>query len=307
MQISKKTTVDEIPLDRICRVTEMGNITEIMSSEHRSFRGYVLKVDKDHFIDLRTGEYREFEHTENRSQSTQTVAKSLKNGRDLLNANITDVSHCRWVTLTYAENMTNPKKLYFDFKNCVKRLHIEFGDFEYIVFAEPQGRGAWHLHCVFIFGGKAPFMANEIVSQCWKQGFVTVKRLDNVDNVGAYLTAYLGDMELSEVNENDEFKKNPFLLVGRSVKEVEFEDENGIKQTKRFVKGARLDMYPPGFRIYRYSKGIKKPTVSLMSYKSAKEKVRSDKQTFSKTVSLKDDVSDFENTLTYEYYNKVRK
>lgn len=287
---------------KMVRLTEMGNITEIMYSATRSRGGYITRVDSDHYIDNRTGEYCECKHIENRSQDIASVAKSLKRLRDLLNANITDVSHCRWVTLTYAENMTDPKKLQRDFKHFNDRCRKIFGHYEYITAAEPQGRGAWHLHCVFIFKGKAPYMENAVVRERWKKGFVTVKRLDDVDNVGAYLTAYLGDMEFAEATE-----AGISVHTAKGIKEVEFEDENGVKQIKKYIKGARLCMYPPKFNIYRKSKGIIEPTVSFVSYEKAKEKASSAKLTFSKTVALEDPEGNFKNTLQYEYYNSIRR
>lgn len=274
-----------------------------MYSKHKSSGSHILKVDKDHYINLETAELCEFAHIENRSQDLSTVAKSLALGRDILNTNISDVNCCRWITLTYAENMTDSKKLQKDFENFNVRCRQRFGHYEYITAAEPQGRGAWHLHCVFIFDSKAPYMPNEVVADLWKQGFVTVKRLDDVDNVGAYLTAYLGDMELSEaVEKNISFSE-------RSVKECEFVDDNGQKQSKKYIKGARLYMYPPGFHIFRYSKGIKKPDVSRCKYIDAikNEKVSSAQLTFSKSIELADAESDYNNTLTYEYYNAIRK
>lgn len=189
-----------------------------------------------------------------------------------------------------------------DFRHFNTRCREIFGHYEYITAAEPQGRGAWHLHCVFIFAGKAPYMENAVVRDCWKQGFVTVKRLDDVDNVGAYLTAYLGDMELAEAS-----KADMAVSYSKGIKEVEYEDENGVKQTKKYIKGARLCMYPPGFHIFRWSKGIKKPDISVVEYKRAKEKASSAKLTFTKTVALEDPESDFKNTLQYEYYNSMRK
>lgn len=301
MKIKKFNDPIFIEPKKLVRLTEMGNITEIMYSEFRSSGGHITKIDNDHYIDNRTGQVFEFSHIENRSQDLANVAKSLKRLRDLLNANITDVTHCRWLTFTYAENMTDPKKLCKDNENCIKRLRNIFGHFEYITAAEPQGRGAWHLHSVFIFKDKAPFMPNDVVAQCWKKGFVTVKRLDDVDNVGAYLTAYLGDMELSEALESN------CPINHKSVKEVEYKDENGNLQTKKYIKGARLYMYPPKFNIYRKSKGIIEPNVSLVSYEKAKEKVSSAKLTFGKTVILEDEISDFKNTFQYEYYNSIRK
>lgn len=303
MEIKKLATPIQILDGDTVRLKEMGNITEIMFSKKRSLGGYITKIDKDHYVDNRTGEFLEFKHLENRAQDLANVAKSLARGRDVLNANIVDVSYCRWVTFTYAENMTDPKRLLLDFQHCIQSLRKAFGNFEYITAAEPQGRGAWHLHAVFIFGHKAPYMPNDVVAKAWKQGFVTVKRLDNVDNVGAYLTAYLGDMELSEAF----FALHEKTIYSSGVKEVDYVDENGLKRTKYYIKGARLCMYPPGFHIFRWSKGIKKPDVSFVSYKTAKEKASSGKLTFTKTVSLEDAETTFKNTIQYEYYNSIRK
>jgi hypothetical protein len=139
-------------------------------------------------------------------------------------------------------------------------------------------------------------MANDVVADLWKRGFVTVKRLDDVDNVGAYLTAYLGDMELNEALERG---------VGGEIKTVEYE-ENGEQKSKRYIKGARLSMYPPGFNIFRYSKGCKKPIVTYTNYAEAKKKACGGTQTFSKAVVLLDEESDFKDTIVYEYYNTER-
>lgn len=301
MRVERLQDSAVIGLNQIVRLTEMGNIIEIMCSEKRSKGGYIIKLDKDRYVDIRTGEVKEFEHIENRSQDLANVAKSLKRLRDLINANVTDVTRCRWLTFTYADNMTDTKKLRYDSENCIKRLRKIYGHFEYITAAEPQGRGAWHLHSIFIFKDKAPFMANETVAQCWKKGFVYVNSLDDVDNVGAYLTAYLGDMELSDAVDNNCIKNN------KGIKEVEYIDDNGVKRTKRYLKGARLHMYPPKFNIYRKSKGIIEPRVSYVSYEEAIEKVSSAKLTYSKTVVLEDEKRDFKNTLHYEYYNRIRK
>lgn len=301
MKITKLEENLPISEGSFVRFKDMGNIKEVMFSATKSTGGYIKKIDKDKFVDLRSGEIKEFNHIENRSQDLSNVAKSLCMGRDIINTNVTDVSKCRWLTFTYKENMTNPEKLMFDFKNCNKRLREIYGHYEYIACAEPQGRGAWHLHCIFIFPDKAPYMANDIVSNCWKKGFVTVKRLDDCDNVGAYLTAYLGDMDFTEFE-----KDNSNGYIG-GIKEIEYKDENGEIKTKKYIKGGRLNMYPAGFHIFRYSKGIKKPLVENIPYFEAKKKISSAKLTFSKSVLLSDDDNGFNNTLIYEYYNSIRK
>lgn len=300
----KLTKIDSPGIDRqsVCRVKVCGNVTEIMSSDKRSKGGYIRKLDSETFVDVRTGVVGKFHHIENRSQDLHNVQKSLSHGRDILNTNITDVTRCRWVTLTYAENMTDPKKLVKDFGNFNSRLRSVVGSYEYITAAEPQGRGAWHLHVVMIFPGKAPFIPNETISNAWKQGFVTVKKLDDVDNVGAYLTAYLGDMDVDDPSALYEITPGQSLHI----KETEIIDENGEKICKRYIKGARLHMYPPGFHIFRWSKGIKMPTITTETYESAKKKVSAATLTYSKAVVLSDPEKEYENTLVYEYYNSVR-
>ena len=66
-------------------------------------------------------------------------------------------------------------------------------------------------------------------------------------------------------------------------------------------------MYPPGFHIFRWSKGIKKPTVTYMTAGEANEKVGAATLTFEKTVALSDETSSFEATLNYRYYNSKRR
>lgn len=294
MKVEKRKTVPEIKEYAIVRVKECGNVTEIMAREHEGNGGGVIKkLSKDHYLDKRNGEIKEYTHYENRADDTKSIARSLERGRDMLNANITDVSKCRWLTLTYAENMTDDKKLMFDFKNFNTRCREKFGHYEYITAAEPQGRGAWHLHVVLIFENTAPYMPNEEVRELWKKGFVTIKKLDNVDNVGSYLTAYLGDMELTEDAKG---------IDPDRIKLVEYE-EDGQKKTKRYIKGARMYMYPRGFRIFRYSRGCKKPIVSQQFFHEAKKKVCSHKQTFRKAIDISDEVNGFSDTLVYEYYN----
>lgn len=301
----------------IVRCKQTGNITELMWIEKRNSRMYIRKVDADHYIDLReepnpeTGEciLHEFNRSENRAQNKAGVAKSLALGRDLLNTNIVDVDFCRWVTLTYAENMTDPKRLYEDFKNFNKRLRYKLGEkYEYIVAMEPQGRGAWHAHVVMIFDHKAPYIPNAELAEIWGHGFVKVKRLDNVDNVGAYLTAYLGDMDLQEAIDTKQIKLparcNAENVSGEGIKEVEVEID-GETVKKKYIKGGRLHMYPPKFNIFRYSRGIKKPTVDLMNADKAEKKVSADTLTFEKTLKITNG-KDFESILNYRYYNSKR-
>jgi hypothetical protein len=185
----------------------------------------------------------------------------MKNLRDIINANTKHPSHVQFLTLTYQENMTDVKILYQDFSKFMKRLRYylnkrDFISSEYIVAIEPQARGAWHCHVLLIFPKKAPFIPNDELHKIWNHGFTYIRSLKGNDNIGVYLTAYLTDMKLSEVND-DISKIKPSQL-----KQIEEQDEEGKKVNKAVIKGARLHLYPVGVRIYRTSKGIKRPIVS---------------------------------------------
>ncbi len=288
------------------RVKEMGNIVELMYTERKNHQIFIKKISDDEYIDLRTGEVKQCNKIDNRAGNLNSVRQTLGRLRDLLNTNITDVKKCRWVTLTYAENMTDPKRLYKDFDKFNKRMKYalskEGHKYEYIVCMEPQGRGAWHAHLVMIFEGQAPYIDNKFMANTWGHGFTVTKKLEDVDNVGAYLTAYLGDMDISEYKNLSEEEQNSMQIFG--IKEVEVK---GSSEKKSILKGARLHMYPPKFNIYRQSRGIKKPVVSYETEKEAQKKVSAATLTFEKTIELSDSDSQFSNTINYRHYNLIRK
>lgn len=163
----------------------------------------IEKLTSDLYMDKLTAEVKEFQHHTNRAEDKASVAQSLRKLRDLINSNLGDPEAVRWVTLTYRRNMTDPVRLYEDYRRFWQRFKYYLNKqghppAEYIIAAEPQGRGAWHLHCLFLFPGKAPFIPNADMARIWGQGFSKTKSLKDVSNPGLYLTAYLGDMELTE-------------------------------------------------------------------------------------------------------------
>ena len=75
-------------------------------------------------------------------------------------------------------------------------------------------------------------------------------------------------------------------------------------QEKKFVKGGRLHMYPPGVNLYRKSAGIRFPERERMRYGDIKKIVRSAKPHYEKTYSIENE--DFDNIIHYEQYNLKR-
>ena len=285
--------------DIVC-VKEMGNIIEITYLQHKNIGQTIKKINNDEYMVMATGEIKQAQHIESRADNKLQVSQSLKRLRDYINTNVVDVNKCKWITLTYKENMTDTKRLYKDFEKFIKRFRYKYGHIEYIVACEPQGRGAWHLHCIVIFDNVAPFIPNYDIEKLWRYGFTKTTKLDNIDNIGAYLTAYLGDMDY------DEFINSGIDYKCITLKEVDCIENIKFKQPKKFVKGGRLYMYPPKFNLYRISRGIKKPIKEYMSYKKAKEKVGSLKPTYTSSLILNDMDNDFSNIIAYETYNKKR-
>lgn len=290
----------------LVKVVEMGNVVEVqyMSRRNQKQTIQMLKGGEQYVI-CATGEVKDIEHKQTRKDNRKGLYKTFANARGLINANVVDVDKVRWCTLTYKENMTDTKRLYEDFEKFNKRFQYYckqkgYSKPEYIVMMEPQGRGAWHAHLLYIWQDqKAPFIPNEDFRELWGHGFVRIKKLDNVDNVGAYLTAYLGDMEINEVE--------PFKCIGQECKVVEVEDEDGKKVKKAFVKGARLDLYPANFNMLRCSRGVKRPTEEMMTQEEATKKVSGATKTFESAIKLSDTENEFETIIIKEQYNKLRK
>lgn len=280
-----------------------GNILEVKYM--RSVPGSpIRKLDQDHGVDLRTGEVIEYKHNANRASDKAGVAQSLRKLRDIINTNLENPDTALWVTLTYAENMRDTTRLYEDYRRFWQRfryyLHKQnYPGAEYITAAEPQARGAWHLHGLFLFPCKAPFIPNADIAKLWGHGFTKTKSLKGIDNPGLYLTAYLGDMELTEA-----------ISTGKThgrITEVDSTDEQGNRKRKAVIKGARLHLYPPGFNLYRCSRGVKRPQVYQTTEAEAMEIVGTAPLTYEKTISITDGSGEVRNIINYRQYNKARK
>ena len=121
-----------------------------------------------------------------------------------------------------------------------------------------------------------------------------------MDNLGAYLTAYLGDMDIQDITDND-----LSIHTGDKVKSVEYE-EDGEKKTKYYIKGGRLPLYPSNFNMYRCSRGVKRPIETMQPYEVAQKKVSAATKTFEKLVKVSDTDTNFETIISKPQYNLLR-
>lgn len=278
-------------------VTQTGSIVEVQYMEKMNHTATIRKLNADEYVELSTGEIKEYKHIENRSQSYKSLRATFKKLRYLINNNFCGRKNELFITLTYKENMTDTKRLYEDMKNFMKRLKYQFKNsttVDYLSVVEPQQRGAWHVHLLLKFNDlSSVFIPSSELASLWGHGFVKIKRVDGVDNIGAYLTAYLADLELTPETMAVAFQ------TGHDVVEKEVDG-----QKKAFIKGGRLHMYPPGMNLFRKSKGIAYPEREIMTYAGAKKIVGSAQPHYKKKYEIQAD--DFSNTLIFEQYNLKR-
>jgi len=229
-------SIDGIAFKRV-RIRKSGPITEVRKFEFYNKEMPIIKLEGLKYIVKSTGEVLEMNRTENRSDNLSSLSISFSNLRSLINKHFTGRKNEIWITLTYRENMQDLKQLYFDRKNFWKKVQYKYPylNLQYISIVEPQERGAWHMHelwksNILSYKSMALFIKQSDLLALWGHGSVFVKRLKCGDNIGAYVSAYLSNMP---------------------------DNGKGTEGSKKWVKGARLAFYPPHFRLYRSSRGLK--------------------------------------------------
>ena len=157
-----------------------GNTAQVTFTAGKNRKCPIKYLSKDEFVDLSTGEVKMRRHAENLFQSPKSVRKSINFLMNLIRCNATNHSNCKWITLTYREEMTDCKtdckRVFKDNKAFLRKLRNYLkkqklpeskSDFKFIAVAEPQGENhgnAWHIHLLLIFDSKAPYISNQDIS-----------------------------------------------------------------------------------------------------------------------------------------------
>lgn len=126
-----------------------------------------------------------------RDNRNKTAARARTHVRRVVNAN---PQLNKFLTLTYAENMTDIDRSRKELDNFFKRLKRQFPRFAYVCVIEFQKRGAVHFHLLC----NLPFVDVKALAEVWGHGFIKLNRIDNVDNVGAYVTKYMTKENMDE-------------------------------------------------------------------------------------------------------------
>lgn len=156
----------------------------------------------------------------------------------------------------------------------------EYQPAEYITAAEPQGRGAWHLHCLFLFPEKAPFIPNADMARIWGHGFTKTKSLQGIDNPGLYLTA-----------------SGRYGIIGstprRKCKRTDSRGGNNRRtrqapKESNYQRGAAASV-PARLNLYRASRDVKRPEIWQTTEVEAQALVHGAPLTYEKTISITDE------------------
>jgi len=274
--VIKKIDGFDIPSSIIVKEISYGeNIREvvyvnIISNTLKKYR----KISKNQVVNIVTGAIINCEVSSTREDNLVSLRRTINKLRNLINCNFEGTDNELFITLTYKDNMRDHRRLYGDFKKFYQKLkrRYKYIEFRYISVIEPQERGAWHIHLLLkALNRDYLFIDNDsVISELWGHGFTKTKRLNGIDNVGAYLSAYLTDLI----------------------------DEQGRKK-----KGARLYLYPAGVNIYRCSRNCRKPIERWVEYGEIDYK---DCKTYEVVYEILDNKGNNCNVVKKEYYNLRR-
>lgn len=191
-----------------------------------------------------------------RTDNISTLKKSFKRNRDIINCNFTGDNNELFLTLTYRDRKRGKdiKAVNADFDRFIKRIkrktHVNTVNLVWFSALEPQADGTWHLHCLLKWQDrKRIFIANTMLTTLWGCGFTKTTAIDNVTNIGAYLTAYLTNVVVDSTEEN-EMKDSTTWTVNH---------EHMIE------KGGRLGYYHSFTHVGRHSRNCKHPQTSYMN------------------------------------------
>ena len=94
----------------------------------------------------------------------------------------------KFFTLTFADNVTDFAFANECFRKYVMRLKYNYkSDLKYLVVPEFQKRGAIHFHVIC----NLQYVPVAQLAELWGFGFCRINRIDNVTNVGLYVSKYI--------------------------------------------------------------------------------------------------------------------
>ena len=132
----------------------------------------------------------------------------------------------KFLTLTFADNMTDIQECNVLFKAFIRKLKSKYNkDLKYLAVIEFQQRGAVHYHVLL----NIPYIPHKELQELWGNGFVFINAIEHVDNIGAYVLKQLSAKPLSATTQ---VSSAPLISIDQ-------------KRRKPYNKGTcRVDTFP---------------------------------------------------------------
>lgn len=170
-------------LKMYCKVVQSGDVVEMY------FYKVPIKVGNKRSFDIVKSD-----SSENKEKRSDNVYRARRNVRRIVWSNQSEYS--KFVTLTYAETVLDPKIVKRHITTFVQAMRRLGYDMKYLYVLENQkerglkenNEGSLHVH-MLIFIDK--FIKREDLTKCWKHGFVSIEKIDHVNNLGAYVCKYI--------------------------------------------------------------------------------------------------------------------
>lgn len=216
------------------KIVYSGDVIEVYEYDKGYLKGYELTDSEKGKIGRLKGE-KSNNYDEHRKQVLQRAKKNL---RRLINANVGQYGKeftAKFLTLTFKDNVKDLDKANYEFKKFIQRLNYYcFGtkkaNLKYTCVVEFQKRGAIHYHVIIY---NIPFVKANDIANVWGNGFIKINKIDDVDNVGAYVSEYLGQAKKGQGHdiEDDRLQGKKSYFSSRGLfKPIEITDKKMVEQ-----------------------------------------------------------------------------
>lgn len=199
--MDKKNTLKNIKN----KVRISGNVVEIFTYENGYFKGY-QSVNKKGRASNETSDEDKKINRKKCMQRAKTRVRNLANANPQLD---------KFFTLTFDTYITDLKISNRLFNNFIKRLNRRLDKMgkehiQYIAVIEFQESGRIHYHILC----KLPFILQSELQSLWNNGYVWIVKIDDIDNVGVYVTSYM-----TKDNETEKLKGNRSYFTSQGLKQ----------------------------------------------------------------------------------------
>jgi hypothetical protein len=179
------------------KVIISGKQVEVYKYKKTILRDYEKKEEQQEIVQKEPKQLDLFEQQELKKQKIQSSINRTKTEiRRLVNSN---PQLNKFMTLTFAKPTTDLKEANYIFNQFIKRIVYRYPNFKYLAVPEYQkdtdywGRkkeqgGSVHYHLLC----NLPFIEMDALEYLWGQGMVNIRETSKVNNLGAYMSKYLG-------------------------------------------------------------------------------------------------------------------